>query len=152
MSDSLITVIPTNPTWVPQPEQETQAVDLIKEFLPDHHEFIVERPDGITLYSGYENFESIHCPSCATALDIQPWWTDQLDAAWHPDTGFSSLDTMTPCCGTATSLNDLTYHCPQGFASWAVSVRNPLSDLDSNEIRRIEDALGHEIRIVYAHI
>ncbi len=152
MSDSLITVIPTDPAWVPQPDQEARAVDLVKEFLPDHAEFTVEHPSGITFYSGYENFESIHCPFCATVLDIQPWWTDQLDAAWRTDTGFSALDVTTPCCGAATSLNDLTYHFPQGFASWAISVRNPMSELDSDEICQIEEAVGHQVRIVYAHI
>jgi len=34
----------------------------------------------------------------AAVLDVQPWWTDQLDAAYRPDTGFSSLDTAVPCC------------------------------------------------------
>ena len=152
VSDSLTTIIPTDPTWVPEPEQESLAVDMVKEFLAEHHEFTLERPDKVTLYTGYELFESIHCPFCATELDIQPWWTDQLDAAWRPDTGFSALDIATPCCGRPTSLNDLTYTSTQGFASWAITVRNPLADLYSDQIRDIEEALGHEIRIVYAHI
>lgn len=152
MSDSVIIVIPTDPRWVPAPGQEARAVALIKELLTDYDTFAVEQPDEVALYHGYENFESIHCPFCATALDIQPWWTDQLDAAYDKDTGFSSLDTTTPCCGKPVSLNDLTYDWPLGFASWAVSVMNTPSDLSEAEVADIEDALGHAIRVVHAHI
>ena len=152
MSASLITVIPTNPRWVPTEDQERRAVALVEDYLRDHHEFTVERPDGVTLYDSRENFESIHCPFCAAELDIQPWWTDQLDAAYDVDTGFASLDTTTPCCEKPVSLNDLTYHFPMGFASWAVSVLNTPCDLSDGAIREIEEALGHPIRVVYAHL
>lgn len=152
MSTDLTYVIPTDARWTPGPEQESRAIELVRDFLRDHQELTVERPGRVELYHGYQLFESIHCPSCGAELDIQPWWTDQLDAAWDSDAGFVALELTTPCCGAATSLNDLANNTPQGFASWAITVRDPLADLADWQVAQVEEPLGHRIRVGYAHL
>lgn len=152
MSDDWTIVIPTDPWWVPDDAQESSAKALFDEFLSDAVELTVERPGMVQLYSSLGYFESIHCPTCCIELDIQPWWTDQLDAAWTDGAGFTTLDVTTPCCNTATTLNDLKYTLPQGFASWALEARNPYSVLDDDRQRQLVEALGHEIRVLYRHL
>jgi hypothetical protein len=41
---------------------------------------------------------------------------------------FTDLTIVTPCCGTHTTLNDLVYDWPQGFARWRVEVMTQISD------------------------
>lgn len=152
MSVSTTTVIPTEPRWRPTPDQEQRAVALIGEFLADYRELTVEWPEGVELYHGFELFECVCCHLCSARLDVQPWWTEQLDTAFQGGAGFASLDVTTPCCARRVSLNDLDYRGPLGFASWAVTVSDSPRDLSETEIQQIETALGHRIRIVYAHI
>ena len=74
-----------------------------------------------------------------------------MDRQWT-DNGFGPLDVVAPCCDAVTTLNDLKYHWPQGFASWSITVKNSnRGQLDDAERAHIESALGHPVRLVYAH-
>jgi hypothetical protein len=65
---------------------------------------------------------------------------------------FRQLAVTTPCCGTATTLNDLNYDWPSGFASAALSVLNPgCGWLPEADVDSIADVLGHKLRQVLAH-
>ena len=67
------------------------------------------------------NFEGVRCPSCGA--EIQGLWQETMDAGYQGGR-FATLNGSTPCCGTATSLNDLA--CPPvGFSRFAIEVMNP---------------------------
>ena len=51
------------------------------------------------------------------------WWSEQMGQASHAS--FTNLAVLAPCCGTKTTLNDLTYDWPAGFAQAELSVLNP---------------------------
>jgi hypothetical protein len=58
-----------------------------------------------------------------------------------------------PCCGAATSLNDLVYEWPQGFARWALEIMNPgRGFLTDEEIERLARTVGHPLREIRTHI
>jgi hypothetical protein len=57
-----------------------------------------------------------------------------------------------PCCGGATTLNDLDYVAPQGLACVGFELMNPGPDLEPEELRQVEDALGTPVRIIWRHI
>jgi hypothetical protein len=69
--------------------------------------------------------------------------------AWSNEADRRRLAIETPCCGQATSLNDLDYVEPQGFACVAIKVMNPDSDLEPPELQKVAQALGQPVRIVW---
>jgi hypothetical protein len=65
---------------------------------------------------------------------------------------FRDLRATTPCCGTRTSLNDLVYAWPAGFARYTLEVLNPgVGAIPEPLLRRLESALGAKVRVVWAH-
>jgi hypothetical protein len=91
----------------------------------------------------------VFCPFCGT--DIMEWWRKPIDAWWH-SANRRDLSVVTPCCGRATTLNDLDYDRPQGMACVAISLMNPGFDLEPEERQQVEAALGLPVRIIWEHI
>jgi hypothetical protein len=97
------------------------------------------------------NFETVSCPACGTVLD-DDWWTRAMDATYG-ERGFADLRVTVPCCGAATSLNDLTYHFPQGFARFVLSAFEPqVSDLEEWQVRELEEIVGCKLRKIWVHV
>jgi len=68
------------------------------------------------------------------------------------DGQFRDLRVTTPCCGRPTTLNDLAYSWPVGFARFTLEVLNPgLDSLPESVRRRLEDTLDCRIRLIWAH-
>ena len=62
------------------------------------------------------------------------------------------LTTPTPCCSQSTTLNDLDYDWPQGFARWRIEILNPsVGRLRPEAEQALSDALGHAVRLIYTH-
>jgi len=96
------------------------------------------------------NFESITCPICGQVIDTA-WWSDAMDAAFQSE--FSDLGIVTPCCYRNTSLNDLVYDFPQGFARFRLQAVNPrIPGLEPNQLRTLEQALGCNLRVIWQHL
>lgn len=150
MSDDWIQIIPTDPTFVPDEPSARAVIALMRTLAPN-----AERVDAIdeakvVFVDAGVNFESVCCNSCGTILDLD-WWSDQVDSADAKD--FSDLTATTPCCGQSTTLNDLDYDWPQGFARWRVEVMNPgVGRLRPDDQQRLAAALGHPVRVIYTHI
>ena len=55
---------------------------------------------------------------------------------------------VAPCCGAATSLHDLDYDWPAGFARFVLQAREPALAgwLDDAAVARLEKALGTRVR------
>ena len=152
MSDNWLRLIPADPTFVPAPPAAQRGRDLLAHFAPaletgePAHE--VDAGETVFIDAG-ANFESVTCPWCAAVIDLH-WWQDRMDAA--ASTGFHDLHTRTQCCDVTTSLNELRYDWPQGFARWWLEVMNPTADaLSDSQLEAIGDAVGHPVRAIYAH-
>jgi hypothetical protein len=91
----------------------------------------------------------VDCPACGAELE-PGWWAARVDRARRPAAGgFADLAVTTPCCDSRTTLNDLDYVWPAGFASSVLEARNPGRGwLTVEERARVEQALGHELREV----
>jgi len=96
-----------------------------------------------------QNFDSVSCSACGAALELG-WWTTRMDEA--ETRLFSELSIHTPCCQMPTSLNDLNYDMPQGFARFTLSVRNPARPLKPAELRELEALLGTPLRVVWTRV
>ncbi|WP_158853775.1 hypothetical protein [Streptomyces sp. NRRL F-5650] len=65
--------------------------------------------------------------------------------------GLTTLGTAPPYCGAETSLNDLVYDWPCGFARFEIDVLYPERGwLDGRELARVAEALGHPVRQILA--
>jgi hypothetical protein len=153
VSDFVLKIISTDPAWVPSGDLADRALLAFRQLVPAAVDVKTEFFDGIHFVDQGSNFESVSCPHCGEQLD-PGWWSEQMDAVWSSEaSGFADLDMVTPCCGARSSLNDLDYNMPAGFASFTLSARNPNRDglLPTAELEDIAAVLGSPLRQVYAH-
>ena len=67
-------------------------------------------------------------------------------------TKFIDLAVTTPCCALLSSLNDLVYDWPAGFARAELSALNPQRGwLDQAKLAQVASVLGHPLKQVMAH-
>jgi hypothetical protein len=162
MSDSVLSVVPTDPWWQPGPDDGRAAGDLVASLTlvqGDTGWCEVEWLEGVRLVDCGENLERIGCPQCGRELTAD-WFRDELDQLFAADGSCTSLDVVMPCCATATTFNDLDYDWPMAFASFEIAVWNgsrPLEPgsnglLDPEATAKVEQVLGHAVRQVRAHI
>lgn len=155
MSDDILSVIPADPTWQPDPAAADRTEVIVAELapgVPDGVDVEIEVTwyDTITLISCGENLEKIGCPHCGGSIDTE-WWAELIDG--RGEDGFETLAVEVPCCGAATSLDTLDYDWPCGFARFEIAVWNPeRAWFGDEELERLGAALGHPVRQVRAHI
>ena len=152
VSDNWIRVIPIDPTFVPTAQAASTGRDLLDRLAPASATGSPAREvdlGAIVFVDAGSNFDSVACPWCGAAIDLD-WWRDRMDAAVL--SGFTDLLTRTRCCDVTTSLNDLRYDWPQGFARWSLEVMNPINhSLSDAEVASIGDAVGIAVRAIYVH-
>ena len=149
MSDSFLRLIPVDPTFVPTTEAIGRARTLLRSMVLDQ---IVtsDTSDEVRFVDQGENFEQLRCPFCEAELDSE-WWKDAMDRAY--ETHFENLKVRVPCCGRETSLNDLDYRGPAGFARFLLEVENPSGDeLEAQYIAQLEGVLGTKLRQIRTKI
>jgi hypothetical protein len=148
MSDNYIRLIPTDPSYLPEPTAQQTAADLLRSFVPDADEVTAELTEDIHFIDPGANFESVSCPACRK--NIGEWWIDAMDRIWQ--IRFADLTITLPCCGSATSLNDLHHEWPAGFARFVLEAKNPnVRDLAAEQLEALERALGCKLRRIWAH-
>lgn len=155
MSDFLVRVFPSEPTWQPTPEAARAAADLVGSILTAGgnaaDDLEVDHYERLTVIDAGENTDSMTCPACGVVSDAS--FLDRLMED-HPD-GLESLDVTVPCCGSTVPLTAVEFDWPIGVARFEICVRNPTRDgqgLSPDELRRVGDALGHEVDQVLAHL
>ncbi|MEV5527666.1 zinc ribbon domain-containing protein [Streptomyces prunicolor] len=152
MSDNYLTLIPTDPYWQPDRAAAHQAKAALSALLPDadaRRGLTARWHDTVEVVHCGTNLETIRCPHCGA--DSSAWWADALQERYTE--GFSTLLVTTPCCDTETSLNDLTYDWPMGFASFRIEALNPnRGRLTDQELTSVTAAAGHPLRQILTHI
>ncbi|MEX3654097.1 hypothetical protein ABFW14_01560 [Mycolicibacterium fortuitum] len=156
MSVEWYVIFPTDPRWVPSLDREGAARAVFELLMGSDIEVKVNRPGRVVFEDAGECFETIRCPACGTLVGQNPknmdWWVARIHGAWTEADGFWPLDVTTPCCGVQTSLNDLVYDAPQGFASWSVAARDPVYAMDEDNLALVAAALGHPVRWAHRHV
>lgn len=147
MSENILRLIPSDPAFVPTALAQSQARHLLQAlFAASSVEVTVtECP---TFVDPGSNLDAIYCPACGTALETT-WWQDAMDHASGGD--FAYLDVITPCCRGKSSLNDLRYDWPAGFASFHMEVSNPgVPTLDPAAHQTLAEIIGAPLRVIWA--
>lgn len=148
MSDCITKIIPANPYShiAPQILQEAGKYLTANFMAEDITSVLYDTPVFIDCGG---NLEEIKCPICGAALDFD-WWGEEMDKA--SETGFADMAITTPCCHKNSSLNDLKYYFPCGFACAEIKIHNPTSELDDNTLKVLQEMIGEPIRIIYSHL
>lgn len=144
MSDTVLKLIAPNPGWQPTAPQSNAAVAFLSRLYRDVsvHYF------GEISFIDAGNWGGVCCPRCKA--DAEAWWSDAMTLA--ATSQFQDLRVTTPCCATATTLNDLIYRPPAGFASFAIDIPDPGAPLPTHIHRKLEQLLGAEIREIWFHV
>jgi hypothetical protein len=149
MGDHLLRLIPSDPEWVPDEVALRRAVRVLRGLVPDADRVTATVHEHVVFVDAGSNAERIDCPGCGGELD-GGWWSARMERASAGE--FARLAVTTPCCETPTTLNELGYVWPAGFARVEIAAVNPARGwLTQDERARVELALGHELREVRAH-
>lgn len=148
MSDYIVKIIPTDCTYSVTKKQADHLLKFIKSKIHADNikTSIYETPVFVDCGS---NLETISCPYCRAQVDFS-WWNESMNTA--RENSFKELSVIMPCCGKESTLNDLLYDFPCGFACIEFDILNPSMDFDNETISIIRDLLGSPIRMVHAHI
>jgi len=149
MSDSTLRLIPTDPAYVPDPGAADKARKLLASFVPQASQVTIDLRDEVGFIDQGANFERVGCPLCGAPLELD-WWQGALEKAM--ETQCRDLSVSPPCCGKRTSLNDLRYVKPAGFAKFSLEAMNPGrgEDLDPKQLQQLESLLGCTLRQIWA--
>lgn len=149
MSATYLQLIPNDPYYVPPTQAQSIAKETLRQLFSQAEIFLTVN-DTTQFVDQGENFERVSCPFCDT--DLLGWWQDAMSAAY--ETLFENLSITLPCCDQQSSLDELRYQLPAGFARFILSVRNPnfSRDLLDDELEPIEKVLNCKIKQIWASL
>ena len=147
MSDTILRIIPTNPTFIPTALNQHEANVILIACFPDKQIEFTTTEDVKFIDQG-ENFEKVSCNLCKREIGTEAWQLAMDSAFEHR---FEDLTFISPCCHSRVSLNDLEYEWPAGFAKFLIAVNNPNDEITQNDLHQLEEVLGSSLRIIWAH-
>jgi hypothetical protein len=148
VADTYLRIIPSDPACVPSALARERALGVLQRAVPLADDFVSRVTDDVRFVDCGSNFEAVRCPNCGA--DLGEWWSMAMEVG-H-DQQFEDLRVTTPCCGAHTSLNDLVYAWPSGFARYTLEVLNPgLGSLPERVLERLQTTLGTTLRVIWAH-
>lgn len=148
MSDNYLRLIPSSPVFIPDKIAIDKAIFLLEEDFPFPDMVRVSVSDSPRFVDQGANLERVACPCCNQTLDLE-WWQNAMDYA--STNGFQNLNVKAPCCSIETTLNDLIYDWPAGFARFLIEISNPKVDITDVRINQLETILGSPLRKIWAH-
>ncbi|TPI44067.1 hypothetical protein FJW05_22135 [Mesorhizobium sp. B2-9-1] len=149
MSDNYLHMVPDDPYWRPDRTAAEKAANLVRGLFPQAEHVGIEYKEAVTFFDAGANTESVYCAFCGS--ELEDWWGNAMDQAAVSD--FSDLAIVTPCCSKSTSLNDLRYVWPAAFGMCSLTVVNPgATTLCAEERRRIEQAIGSPLKVIWQHL
>lgn len=148
MSDSILKLIPNSPTFMPNEVSQRRAKVIIDMLFPLAKSVNFEQSNKPQFVDSGTNWESIICPNCVAIID-QMWWKEAMDTA--SEYKFMELDIVVPCCNSKTTLHDLIYEWPVGFAQFRIEIVNPNRHISEEELNEIETVLDTKLRRIWAH-
>jgi hypothetical protein len=150
MSNSWLRIIPRDPMYVPPAAVREQACVVLKSLLPEAENVQAIVHDGIVFIDPGGNFEDVRCPLCESCLGTD-WWQEAMGASARMAS--PTLAVVVPCCRSRTSLNELDYRWPAGFARFVLEAREPASGfLDAGAVVQLEAVLGRPVRQILTRL
>jgi hypothetical protein len=146
MSSTVVRYIPEDPDYVADAGASEAARALLQKSLGSPA--VVTVTEGASFVDPGANLDGIRCPACGGDLDMD-WWQAEMSRA--AERKFTHLGITVPCCGAETSLHDLDYDMPAGFARMVLEVHDPHGDVDEAvDVEALEKLLGCIVRRIDA--
>lgn len=149
MSTNLLILIPTEPTYRPASAFAKRAQALLHTYFSQTAEVTASLSEKVAFIATGGNLERVLCPCCQSVLDEQ-WWMAAMERA-DDETRFTDLTVTLPCCGRVSSLNDLQYEWPTGFARFQLQIRDPTNEIDEATFQELERVLACSLKKIWAH-
>jgi hypothetical protein len=150
MADHPITLIPVDPSFIPDAGRQARGRDRFAEIAPDTDEIEVKVCNKVEFFDCGANFERILCPRCLSQIPFT-WWQERMDEDYSD--GFKLAKYATPCCNTFHTLHELAYEGTQGFGRFALNARNPkIGKFEDRYQEEFEEILGTRLRVIYPQI
>lgn len=147
MSENVLKLIPVLPDFVPGDAELQRTCERTALLFHGAGEVSCEVAEHVRFVDQGQNWERVLCPVCASELDDR-WWQHAMNTAHQ--TRFEDLSVVLPCCCEASSLSDLVYEWPAGFARFTIQVRSPGRDIDDQQLEDLGKSLGCELRKIWA--
>jgi hypothetical protein len=148
MSETFLRIIPSDPGCVPSALRRERALGVLQRAVPLADDVASQVTPDVRFVDCGDNFETVRCPHCGA--DVGEWWSVAMEMGHEQH--YRDLRVTTPCCTRSTSLNELVYSWPAGFARYSLEALNPgVGSLPEALVRRLEDALSARIRVIWAH-
>jgi hypothetical protein len=148
VSDNWLYYVPRDPNWQPTRQAAESAAALLREMAPQADEVGFEFHDKLNLFHPFTNWSGVRCPACSA--DLEDWWDSAVGPALENEP--QTLAAVTPCCGMATSLNDVDFGWPTAFGRFALVAMNPGLKPSPAKDQAIADRLGTAVRTVWQHL
>ena len=145
MSATILKIIPTDPIYTCGEKTQQEIVSLLSKVFSRQQIELVST-EFVEFIDQGQNFENVSCNLCGQVLNIEVW-QDLMDKAFKSN--FSSLKFTTLCCNKETSLNDLNYNWPAGFAKFVISIADAQVELGVDELLGLKKLLQGDIRIIW---
>ncbi|MDR2906205.1 MAG: hypothetical protein LBU73_09650 [Helicobacteraceae bacterium] len=146
MSATILKIIPTNSTYAPEAILQDKAKTFLAKFY-ENKQIEIDTTDAIQFVDQGANFDSVFCNFCGESIEIKDW-QNAMDKAYEKQ--FANLDFTTLCCNRKTSLNDLTYDMPAGFAKFQIKILEPIAEIEEKYLKELQQILGTTLRIIWA--
>lgn len=148
MSDTVLYLIPTEPTFVPQADRMERAQALARQAFPGAEAVELLIGDEVTFVDCGENLQRAACPRCKTNL-LDGRFGELMDVA--SKTHFVDRTCTLPCCGERVLLDDLEYDWSCGFARFRLKIVWPHELPTPELVRELEGVLECPLRQVWAY-
>lgn len=147
MSSNIIKIISTDPTFEPTKDNQIIAKKFLTNFY-NSSQISFEITKDIEFIDQGENLESVSCDLCGHKIELDNWQNEMENTHQKQ---FVDLTFKTKCCSKTTSLNNLIYKFPAGFAKFVISITDTDVELNENQIRDLEKILSTKLRIILVH-
>lgn len=147
MSSTVLKIISTNPSYVPDKIRQNKAKTFLTKFYKNQ-QLQFATTDTIEFVDQGSNFDSVCCNLCGQNIQIEDW-QNAMGKAYEKQ--FTDLEFITPCCHRKTSLNDLTYHSEAGFAKFVIAISDAQNELGEKDLNELQQTLETPLRIIWAH-
>ena len=149
MSDNYLKLIPADPHYVASGTALARVKFLLEHICPKAQLITIKVPDRVVFFDAGVNLEAVYCPFCGS---VQTDWFYRTTSELDKRNRLDDINVTVPCCGMATTLNDLRFVSPAGFARCGVEVLDPdRGCLTEDELIPLAEAMGCNVRQILAH-
>jgi hypothetical protein len=149
MSDNYLKLIPEDPHYVASATALAGVKFLLEHYCPKAQLITIELRKRVVFFDAGGNLEAVYCPFCGS---VQTDWFFRTTSELDKRNNLEDMAIAMPCCSRATTLNDLRFVFPAGFARCAVEVLNPDREwLTEEELGPVAKAMGCNVRQIFAH-